>query len=117
MRKDLFDRGVITSQAFESEVREKAIRSQSMEGLTDPYTEEPVDLWEMRLQKVRDHLTDFYYAYNVPYEQFESLVRDTLQERGAQIADFQISFNPELAPQNMLFEQARAIEKLSLIHI
>lgn len=112
MRKDLFDRGVITPPAFESEVREKAIRSQSLEGLSDPYTEEPVDLWEMRLQRVRDHLTDFYYAYNIPYEQFESIVRDTLKERGAQTVDFQISFNPELAPQNMLFEQARAIEKL-----
>lgn len=112
MRKDLFERGVISHQAFESEVREKAIRSQSLEGLSDPFSEEPVDLWEMRLQKVRDHLTDFYYAYNIPYENFESLVRDTLKERGAQTADFQISFNPELAPQNMLFEQASAIENL-----
>ncbi len=32
MRRDLFKRGVITPQAFEAEVREKAIRSQAVEG-------------------------------------------------------------------------------------
>jgi hypothetical protein len=31
-----------------------------MEGLHDPFSEEPVDVWEMRLTRVRDHLTDFY---------------------------------------------------------
>ena len=33
MRRELFSRGVITPQAFEAEVREKAIRSQALEGL------------------------------------------------------------------------------------
>ena len=39
-------------------------------------------------------------------------MRDTLSERGAHAKDLLISFNPELAPQNMLFEQAVAIEKM-----
>ena len=112
MRKELFSRGVITVQAFEAEARQKAIRSQSLEGLHDPYSEEPVDIWELRLQVIRDHLTDFYFAYNVPFDQFEAIVMEILEERGAQSTEFQVSFNPELAPQKMLFEQATAIEKM-----
>ena len=108
----MFERGVISSQAFEVEVREKAIRSQALEGLHDPYTEEPVDIWEMRLSRVRDYLTDFYFAYNLPYDLFELIVEQALEERGAHDTEYQISFNPELAPQKMLFEQARAIEKM-----
>ncbi|MDI6696987.1 MAG: PEP/pyruvate-binding domain-containing protein [Anaerolineales bacterium] len=112
MRRELFNRGVITPQAFEAEVREKAIRSQALEGLHDPFSEEPADIWELRLMRVRDHLTDFYFAYNLPYDLFEQIVLDTLTERGAGPADLQVSFNPELAPQTMLFEQAFRIEKM-----
>jgi hypothetical protein len=112
MRRELFSRGVITQQAFEAEAREKAIRSQAHEGVHDPFSEEPTDIWELRLMRIRDHLTDFYFAYNLPYDLFEQIVRKTLSERGAPDKDLLISFNPELAPQNMLFEQAFAIEKL-----
>jgi hypothetical protein len=71
-----------------------------------------VDVWELRLSRLRDHLTDFYFAYNLPYELFEQIVRDTLAERGVHVRDMMVSFNAELAPQYMLFEQAAAIEKL-----
>jgi len=112
MRRELFNRGIITSQAFETEVREKAIRSQTTEGVRNPFIEEPTEIWELRLMRVRDHLTDFYFAYNLPYELFEQLVREALSERGAEEKEMLVSFNPELAPQSMLFEQAKAIEKL-----
>jgi hypothetical protein len=112
MRRELFERGIITNQAFEAQVREKAIFSQSMEGLHDPFAEEPSELWELRLSRVREHLTDFYFANNLPYELFEHIVREMLSERGAGTNDLAITFNPELAPQSMLFEQATAIEKL-----
>jgi len=112
MRREIFRRGVITPQAFESEVREKAIRSQALEGLHDPFAEEPAEVWETRLMRVRDHLTDFYFAYNLPFELFEQIVREVLAERGAQEDDLMVYFNPELAPQSMLFDQALAIEKL-----
>ncbi|MEA3439204.1 MAG: PEP/pyruvate-binding domain-containing protein [Chloroflexota bacterium] len=112
MRKELFERGIIKPQTFEREIRKKAIRSQALEGLHDPYSEEPTEIWEMRLMRVRSHLTDFYFAYNLPYELFEDIVSDTLAERDASSLEFQISFNPELAPQNMLFEQVHAIEKM-----
>lgn len=112
MRRELFQRGVISQQEFEAEAREKAIRSQAQEGLHDPFFEEPADVWELRLTRIRDHLTDFYFAYNLPYDLFEQIVRETLAERGALDQDWSISFNPELAPQNMLFDQAYAIERM-----
>ena len=112
MRRVIFERGVISQADFEAEVREQAIQSQAREALHDPLTEEPADVWELRLSRLRDHLTDFYFAYNLPYELFEQIVRDTLAERGARVHDLLVSFNPELAPQFMLFEQASAIENL-----
>ena len=54
MRRELFTRGVITAQAFEVEAREKAIRSQALEGLHDPLIEEPPEIWDLRLTHVRE---------------------------------------------------------------
>ena len=112
MRRELFERGVISPQNFESEVRDRAIESQAREGLHNPFEDEPAEVWEARRERIRSHLTDFYFAYNLPYELFEEIIRDVLTERGAQTDDLLVSFNPELAPQNLLFEQAKAIENL-----
>ncbi|NOH01123.1 MAG: hypothetical protein HND47_03680 [Chloroflexi bacterium] len=113
MRKALFARGIITKSAFDAEARQKAIESQAREGLHNPYEEERSDVWEERLLRVRDSLTDFYFAYNLPYSEFENIVRRMLAERGRAEADLEfIWFNPELAPQDMLFEQAEMIEAM-----
>jgi hypothetical protein len=109
MRKELFTRGIIAKAVFEEEAKRKAVESQEREGLHDPYVEESAELWETRLSRVRDSLTDFYFAYNLPYTEFEDLVRQILVERGSSEADF-FWFNPELSPQDMLFEQAEIIE-------
>ncbi len=114
MRQELFKRGIISNQAFETEVRQKAIQSQKLEGLNDPLTEEPYQLWEERLTHVRDHLTDFYFAYNLPFELFEQIIRQTLADRGRSLEDDLSTFNPELAPQSLLFEQGYLIERLPL---
>jgi hypothetical protein len=111
MRRELFARGIITPEAFESEVRERAIQSQAREGLRDPYTEEAYEVWETRLARVRDYLTDFYFAYNLLHEDFERLIQEILGERG--VPPDTITFNPELAPQELLFEQAETIERMS----
>ena len=112
MRRALFERGVTTRPAFDAEAREQSMRSQIREAIYDPYNEEPAEIWELRLSTIRDHLTDFYFAYNLPYELFEQIVRQVLTERGAPEEDVLVSFNAELAPQYMLFEQAAAIENL-----
>jgi hypothetical protein len=110
MRSELFSRGIILTDTFEAEVWKKSVESQMREGLHDPFGEESFDIWEMRRERIRDALTDFYFAYNLPYEEFENLVRQTVGERG-EIPNM-VTFNPELAPQEMLFEQAEMIERL-----
>jgi hypothetical protein len=112
MRRELFQRGVMSPANFEAEVRDQAIRSQAREALNNPFQEEAAELWEMRLMRIREHLTDFYFAYNLPYELFENIVREVLAERGAHSQDMIVQFNPELAPQDMLFEQALTIENM-----
>jgi hypothetical protein len=110
MRRELFDRGIITSEAFDADVREKAIQSQAREGLHDPFAEESYDVWERRVNRIRDAQTDFYFAYNFLPEDFERIIKEILSERGEN-PDL-ITFNPELAPQDMLFEQADTIEHM-----
>ena len=75
MRRAIFEHGVISQPDFEAEVLQQAIDSQRREAIHDPYTEEPSDVWELRLARLRDHLTDFYFAYNLPYDLFEQIVR------------------------------------------
>lgn len=111
MREELFQRGVISREAFEAEVRQKALQSQEREGLRDPENQEPPDVWMNRLRITRDNLTDFYFAYNLPHELFESLVRETLAPRG-RAEDVLLTFHPELAPWDMLFAQGEAFEAL-----
>ena len=108
MRHELFTRGIISQDEFETEAREKAIESQIREGLQNPYGEESSEVWERRMSRIRNSLTDFYFAYNLPFADFEHIIRETLTERGKVELDF-VWFNPELAPQDMLFEQAELI--------
>ncbi len=111
MRRVLFERGIISPKDFEAEVREKAQRSQVREGITNPLWDETGDVWAQRLDRIRRSLTESYFAHYFPYEMFEEIVRGILTER-LRPEEVIISFNPELAPQDMLFEQALAIEQL-----
>jgi hypothetical protein len=80
MRDELFRRGIITSEALEEEVWQKAILSQRREGVEgQPGEAEP--LWQQRQQTIRDYLTDFYFAYNLPLELFQSIISDLLARR------------------------------------
>jgi hypothetical protein len=111
MRKTLYSRGIVRKEVFDEEVKRKAVESQVLEGIKDPLTEESNEVWLMRLTRVKDSLTDFYFAYNLPYSEFEDLVRKVLAERGNIESDF-VWVNPELAPQELLFEQAEMIESM-----
>jgi len=113
MREELYSRGIIAAHALEQEARAKAIDSQFREGLTNPYAEEDEHTWEQRLQHMRDTLTDFYFAYNLPVELFQNIVAQFISERGARpSADVRLSFNPELAPVDLLLRQMRLYEAL-----
>ncbi|HUF39045.1 MAG TPA: PEP/pyruvate-binding domain-containing protein [Anaerolineales bacterium] len=108
MRAELDKMGVISPNELEEIVREQAILSQKREGLADPYGEEPATVWDTRVHRVREHLTDFYFATNLPYELFEQIVINSLANRGHE-QEVALSFSPELSPKYMLFDQARAI--------
>ncbi|NMC78085.1 MAG: hypothetical protein GYA59_01880 [Chloroflexi bacterium] len=112
MRRKLFERGVIEPQAFEAEVRKVAVRSQAREGLQDPLSEEPPEIWDLRLTRVRDQLTDLLFSQNFTFDEIETIINTALSERGVSITDLSISINPELAPQELVFEQAMTIERL-----
>lgn len=106
MRAELFGRGVISPEQFEEEVEEKAVMSQRREGLADPFAQETSAVWKQRLEQIRDHLTDFYFAYNLPHALFDKIVRAVLAERAPE-PRVSLPFNPELAPQSILLAQAR----------
>ena len=48
MRQELFDRGILSGEAFEELVGQQAIDSQSREGVLDTSAEEPEDDWKQR---------------------------------------------------------------------
>jgi len=112
MRRELFNRGLLNQAGFEAEIREKAMLSQRREGLLNPVYEEPNDIWETRLTKVRDQLTDLYFSQHLSYSFFEQIVNDVLKERGVDRDEQLFSITPELAPIELVFEQAMAIDKM-----
>ncbi|MDW8067540.1 MAG: PEP/pyruvate-binding domain-containing protein [Anaerolineae bacterium] len=111
MRQEMFARGIITPEQFEAEVQAKAIRTQQAEGLTDPLLQESAEEWEERVRLIRDSLTDFYFALNLPYTLFEEIVRSALRPRRPE-EEIVLTFNPELAPWDLLFPQAEQYEQL-----
>jgi len=104
MRDEIFARGVIGEPDFEREVLAKAVESQQREGLIDPlYEESPAD-WDKRVRYIRAHLTDFYFAYNLPTALFEQILNGVLQQRTPD-REVRLTFNPEIAPWDMLFAE------------
>ena len=109
MREELFARHIVAVDIFEQEVKEKAIHSQTLEGLEYPHQQESPEVWQERVQQIRDHLTDFYFAYNLPHALFAEIVQSLIASRvpGQEVI---LTFNPELAPWDMLFAKADEYE-------
>ncbi len=112
MRQELFRRGVISRDAFEAEVKEKAIQSQAREGIVNPHAEETAEIWERRLAFIRAQQTEFYFAFNLNPQLFEEIVREVLSRRPT--ADQMLSLNPEMAPLEGLFLQLESYAMLPL---
>lgn len=104
MREELFARGIITPGQFRQEVKDKAKLSQQREGT--PLGQDPEEVWRERLAQIADHLTDFYFAYNLPHMLFEEIMHDVLAERVSDEEEV-LPFNPELAPRPFLIAQAK----------
>ena len=112
MRDELFKRGVVDKHEFEAQVRKQAIQSQELEGLRNPMGEEPAEIWEERHARVRDQLTDLTFSQHLSYDLFQNLITEILNERGVERVDPNLTFNPEQAPQELIFEHAWSILKL-----
>src|SRR5512135_430233 len=78
MRHELYERGIVSPQQFESEVRADAIQTQEHEGLRNPFGEEDADVWTYRLSRVRELLTDQVFSRYLSFELFEQLVWEVL---------------------------------------
>ena len=112
MREELFRRGIIHPDTFELEVRDLAIASQRREGLGDPYFEEDSFTWAMRLERIRDTHTDAIFANHVGVARLDVLIEEVLSSRPAALDSMPISFNPEIAPWEMLFQQGEVYERM-----
>lgn len=111
MRQELFTRGIISEDAFEREVFQKAIESQKREGIVDPLYQESPEDWDKRVRYIRAHLGDFYFAYNLPFQLFEHILQDLLKARSPN-HEIQLTFNPEIAPWDMLFSEGERLMRV-----
>jgi hypothetical protein len=112
MRSELFTRGIIEQKDFESQVRDEAIQTQELEGIDDPYNMEPAEQWELRKSILREQLTDLVFSRHLPFELLETLISGVLKERGIPSEEMRLAINPELAPLDLVFEQAMTIESM-----
>jgi hypothetical protein len=113
MRQELFQRGIITPEHFEQEVREKCVLSQQREGIFSSVQSENAEQWDLRFHRVQRTLTDFYFAYNLPLELLNKIIDGLLAERNNDdLPELRLRFNPELAPLEMVLRQAEKYEAL-----
>ena len=110
MREELFRRGVISQAEFEREVREMAIESQRREGVLEPYTQEEASIWALRQQRIRDLHTDAYFADSLGIALLEQLIQDVLRRQSTIEQTDDLTFNPEIAPWELLFQQGELYE-------
>lgn len=113
MRQELFRRGIISPEKFEAEVQDLGIASQRREGLGDPYYEEDANTWATRIERIRDYHTDAYFADNLGSAHLDALIDELLNSRSSAPEMVAISFNPEIAPWEMLFKQGEVYERMS----
>ncbi len=113
MRKKIFKHGVISRKDFNEKARKKAIHSQTREGIQDPFSEESSETWDLRLARVRDSLTDFYFSYSFPQEILQEIIDQILFERGVVTPELS-EFDPDFSSQDVAIDKASTIEKLPL---
>lgn len=112
MREELFRRGVINKTDFEQDVKILAMESQRREGLNNPTVQEDETAWQRRLDIVRDLHTDNYFANNLGSTLLEQLIEEVLKNQDKSTQDMELTFNPEIAPWALLFEQGEVYDAL-----
>lgn len=112
MRDEIFQRGIIDQETFNAEIKTKALESQRREGLFDPFGQEPAHIWQKRKDRIRDFQTDAYFANNLSQSLLDSIIEDVLNSQPGHTDSIELTFNPEIAPWEMLFRQGELYETL-----
>ncbi|GJM42149.1 MAG: hypothetical protein DHS20C20_24310 [Ardenticatenaceae bacterium] len=112
MREELFRRGIVNKTNFEQEVKDLAIESQRREGLNNPTVQEDEGTWQRRLDTIRDLHTDSYFANNLGSTLLEQLIGEVLNNQNKPAKAVDLTFNPEIAPWALLFEQGELYDAL-----
>ena len=113
MLDEIFRRGIITPEQMDNEVRQRSIESQELDGQNKSLTKEPAEIWKIRTSHVRDYLTEFYFAYNLPMYLFDNIVNTLVKNRaGRKRTVSGITYNPEMAPLDLLMDHGKQIESL-----
>ncbi len=112
MREELFSRGIISKKEFYAQVKHLALESQRREGLRDPFGQEGADLWQRRKERIRDFHTDATFADNLGSTLLVQIIAEILQDQPAPTQSIELTFNPEIAPWELLFRQAEIYESL-----
>lgn len=112
MREELFQRGIIDQETFNAEIKAKAQESQRREGLYDPFNQEQAHIWQKRKDRIRDFQTDAYFANNLSLSLLDTIIEDVLNSQPGHSDSIELTFNPEIAPWEMLFRQGELYEAL-----
>ena len=112
MRQELFKRGIITPSEFEHLVRAQATASQRREGLGESLGLEEAGVWQRRKDRIRDYLTDAYFANNLGSNMLNQFVDEVLHNQPSSNRSTALNFNPEIAPWELLFRQGEIYEGL-----
>ncbi len=112
MREELFRRGVVSQDDFDDQVEVRAIESQKREGLHDPFNQENANVWQKRKERIRDYLTDAYFAFNLGQTLLEQIIEEVLSSQPAPTNSVEFTFNPEIAPWELLFRQGELYEQM-----
>lgn len=112
MREELFKRGIEDQNDFEMRVRQHALESQKREGLNDPYSQEDENTWQKRMDTIRDLNTDAAFANNLGPTRLEKIIEEVLNNQARPAHSVDLTFNPEIAPWAVLFDQGHLYEAL-----
>lgn len=92
-------------------VTEKAIRSQTREGLNNPFIQEGPAGWEHRLSRIRAHLIIDQYANQYTFSKFLETVNNIVENRPIEKEPDFFWHNVEFASTESIFEQALQLER------
>jgi hypothetical protein len=112
MRQELFRRGIVAKEQFYQEIRQMAMESQRREGLLDPYGQEETLTWQKRKDRIRDFHTDELFSNNLGFALLNQIIEEVLADQPAPSRSWELTFNPEIAPWELLFRQGEIYEAM-----